>query len=737
MKAYSHRVRTLLNAMTTEEKAAQLTQLVPSMIAEESSDTSVLTGPLAQLGLTKETACAAGSVLNTVSAAQAIRLQSEYLEKNRLGVPLLLMLDVIHGFRTGFPIPLAMACAFDPGLIAEAGRVMAREAAASGVHVTFAPMCDIVRDPRWGRVMESAGEDPFLTSVCVRAWVEGLRGRAGGDTEEAPGEDALAVCLKHFIGYGLSEGGRDYDVTDLSSWKLHETYLPPFCAGLDAGADMVMTAFCTYEGVPVTANRAVMETILRQEMGFDGPLISDWAAIQEICTHGAAETGREAAERAFTAGVDIDMMAGLYARYLPSLLAEGRIAEAALDKAVARVLELKERLGLFEHPLRAADAEREQALHLCPAHREAAHRAALSSMVLLKNDGILPFSREVRSVAVIGPLGDSGTLIGAWECAVREEEAVTLLAGIRALLPEAEVTYEPGCGWTESVEGGVERAVRLAARCDVVVLALGECRDMTGEAASRADIALPEAQLELARAVARANPCTAAALFAGRPLLLETLAESLPALWMCWMPGTQGGQAAAELLFGLAEPSGRLAMTFPRHEGQIPLYYARYATGRPAKEGEPRERYTVGYQDMPLEPLYPFGFGLSYTTFSYNSVTLSGSSLDEDGTLRASVTVTNTGNRAGTETAQWYIRDLAGSTIRPLRELKGFQKIRLEPGNSRTVTFDITADTLRCYTDAGCYEAEPGRFILYAGADATTTNGVTFVYRGKRRADHI
>lgn len=725
MNQCSKHVRNLLEQMTLEEKIGQMFQIVPECFKENSEiDMPELTGPLTQLGIDEETIYRAGSVIGAAEAEDIREIQTKYLAHSRLKIPLLFMMDVIHGMRTGFPIPLALSCSFDPEVIKTAGQVMAREAAASGIHVTFAPMCDISRDPRWGRIMESAGEDPYLASQCSEAWVRGIQG------DGLDRQDTLAACLKHFVGYGLSEGGRDYDVTDLSEWKLHETYLPPFKAGINAQAAMVMSAFCTYDGIPVSANRHLMRDILRDELMFEGMLISDWGAVYEIVTHGAAENTTEAAKKAILAGVDMEMMSTCYVHTLSDLIKNGDVPEAYIDEAVTRILSLKEQLGLFENPYRGMEETGDRFVTPITEHREKARMAAARSMVLLKNEGnVLPLSTSLKRIAVIGPLGDSGTIVGAWECKVREEEAVTLLEGIRRRLPDAAVSFEQGCGFTQSIEGGIERAVHIARQADVVILALGENKEMSGECTSKTSLELPVAQLNLMDAIAEEASKTVGLLFNGRPMIIEPLLSALPAVLECWMPGTEGGNAAADILFGGVNPSGRLSVSFPRTVGQVPVYYARYNTGRPSHNDGYGENYVLRYIDSSTSPLLPFGYGLSYTQFTYGELKLSKTEMAAGENIQASIDVVNSGEVPGTETVQLYIRDCAGSTIRPLKELKQFKQITLLPGKMQTVCFDISSEMLKCYTVQGHYEAEPGIFKVFVGHDSASVREESFTLK--------
>lgn len=731
----------LLQELSLEEKIHQMLQL-PGAYYEEGAK---LTGPMQESGLTEEMLQQAGSVLSIYGAKEITAIQEEYLKHQPHGIPLLFMLDVINGYRTVYPIPLAQGAMFDPALSKELAQMAAKEAAVSGVQVTFSPMVDLVRDARWGRVMESTGEDPYLNSLYARAMVEGYQG------EDLAEPYRLAACVKHFAGYGAPTAGRDYNTVELSERTFREYYLPAYQAGVDAGAAMVMTSFNTVNGIPATGNRPLMRGVLREELGFDGVLISDWAAMQELIPHGYCADRREAALRSLEAGVDIDMTTGIYSQQLAELVREGKVEEALLDEAVLRILELKNKLGLFEHPTKDADAEAEKTLQLCDEHRALARKAAEESFVLLKNEGILPLEPG-KKVAFIGPYVENPEIHGAWSFMASAEDAVTIKQAAQNWFGAENplISYHPGAPvlepgsplsglgsqvlpqvTQEETERWLSEAVEAAKAADVVVLALGEHRLQTGEAASRADITLPEVQMRLLERVCDVHSKVAVVLFSGRPLDLRRVVARAEAVLEVWMPGTEGGSAIVNVLTGQVSPQGKLPMSFPYAVGQVPVHYNEYATGRPYSPEVEADRFRSRYLDIPNAPLFPFGFGLGYTTFAVSPVMLdvesiSLAALEAGETLTARVSVTNTGRVAGTETVQLYLRDVAASVVRPVKELKGFEKVTLQPGECTTVSFAIGKDALSFETAGGQRRVEPGRFVVFVGTDSTTENAAAF-----------
>lgn len=721
----------LLHQMTTQEKCRELMQLP----MEAFTDTDISTGPCEDLELTDEKMAQAGSILSLTGAEWTRKVQEEHLKNNRLNIPLLFMADIINGYKTIFPIPLAQGCTFDPDLVRQLAAAAAREGAAAGVHVTFSPMADLVRDPRWGRVMESTGEDPYLNGIMAEQMVKGYQ---GNDLKE---EGRLAACVKHFAGYGAPLGGREYNQVELSERTLLEDYLPAYEKAVRAGARLVMSSFNTLERVPSTGNRKLMREILRGKMGFQGVLISDYAAVKELIAHGLAENEAEAARLALEAGVDIDMMSRCYSDFLCGQIERGEVAQELLDEAVLRVLELKNDLGLFENPFKDGSPEKEKELLLCEKHRSLAQKAAEESFVLLKNEeNMLPLSKE-ETTAFIGPFGEEKGLLGAWALFADREDTVTVKEGVERLCPgqiwaKGCEILEPGQKWlrgyipiteetwkqtAETAEEKIKEAVEAAGRADRVVLLLGEQELESGESGSCGHIGLPPSQMKLLKAVAQVNSNLILVVFSGRPLILTEACAYAKAVLFAWMPGTQGGPAVANVLYGCSNPSGKLTETFPYHMGQIPVYYSDFATGRPQMPG---------YIDIPKEPLYPFGYGLSYTEYAYSPVKLDQKVLDsQTDVIHASVRVKNTGSMEGKEAVQLYIQDVKGSVSRPVRQLKGFQKISLAPGEEKEVCFEIREEMLRFWTIDMEYRSEPGRFRVWIGTDSRTENGEEFYLR--------
>ena len=732
----------LLEDMSLQEKIDQLLQLTADFYGK--TDRDVVTGPASELGISMEDIDLAGSVLNGTGAKALMQIQDAYINRHPHHIPLLFMMDVIHGYRTIFPAPIAQGASFDPEMSQKAASIAAREASAAGIHVVFSPMVDLVRDPRWGRVMESTGEDPYLNSRFCEAQIHGFQ---GDDMKE---DGKVCGCIKHFAGYGGAEAGREYNTVQVSEHTFREYYLPSYEAGIKAGAGMVMTSFNTVNDIPATINQKLMRQMLREEMGFDGVLISDYAAILETVAHGASSDKKDAAYKALLAGVDIDMMTGCYAGELAKLVKEGTIPESLIDESVLRILQLKNQLGLFEHPHKDADPEKEARYILCPEHRALAREAAAASCVLLKNDKVLPI-RPSQKVAFIGPYIDNYEICSSWAVTGHPEDSVTIRQAAKELLPDSDLTFCHGtsllprdhvfAGFAEpnraeefyadvfaDPEKALADAVAAAKAADVVILCLGEHYLQTGEATSRTELSLPENQMELFCAVRAANPNVAVVLFNGRPLLLDELSRDAAAILEAWFPGTEGGHAILDLLTGTKNPSGKLPMTFPRNMGQIPIYYNHFSTGRPLTGTDP-QRFVSKYTDAPNTPLFPFGYGLSYTEFSYSDVSLSSDSLTSEDSITASVQLKNTGACTGTEVVQLYIQDVAASTVRPVRELKGFTRITLTPGETQTVSFRISEAELAFHRADGSYGTEPGAFRVWIGGSSATENGANFTLR--------
>ncbi|RRJ64912.1 beta-glucosidase BglX [Paenibacillus oralis] len=708
--------------MTLAEKIGQLLQLAVSFF-EGAETEGEITGPMEVLGVSEENVRNTGSVLGLSGAQEAINIQQAHLRKNRLGIPLLIMADIIHGYKTIFPVPLAIGCSWDLKLAERSAEIAALEAAVSGVHVTFAPMADLVRDPRWGRVMESAGEDPFLNGEFARAFVRGFQGKdLQNDTSR------VAACVKHFAAYGAAEGGRDYNTVDLSERQLREYYLPAYKAALDEGCEMVMASFNTVDGIPSTGNKRLLRRLLREEWGFGGVIISDWGAVKELIPHGAAADEKEAALRSIEAGIDIEMMTTCYMKHLAELAESGVIDEKLIDEAVLRILRLKQKLGLFDNPYRGADPAREAEIVFCGEHRAVSRELAAKSCVLLKNEGVLPLRRD-QSIALIGPFAQSGDILGPWSWQGSTEAAVRLVDGIAAKTGMGRIAVAEGCGFEEASDRQLEAALRAAEGADVIVLALGESSEMSGEAGCRGDIRLPQAQLALIERLAELGKPMAAVLFNGRPLDLHGVADRAGAVLEAWFPGSEGGHAIADLLFGDAQPSGRLTMSFPYAAGQIPVYYNHFNTGRPKDAPDAQVRYVSQYLDMPNEPLYPFGYGLSYTSFAYGEPGLSSPEMTPDRPLTVKVKVANTGVAAAEETVQLYVRDLAGDVVRPVKELKDFRKILLQPGETREVAFELTEPQLRYHHADLTFASDAGDFLVYIGPNSRDAAGMRFSLR--------
>ena len=702
-------LKELLDSMTLEEKAGQLVQCNAGQFIANAME---ITGPDGELLPTEELNRVMGSVLTFEDAKQAKALQDKHLAADPNKIPLLLMLDVIHGLRTTYPIPLAMGCSFDDELMAECADMARREAAACGVHVTFNPMVDTARDARWGRILETCSEEPLINSRMGAALVRATQGNDLSD----PGN--VACCVKHYAAYGAGEAGRDYNTVDVSERMLRETYLPAYKACLDAGARLIMPSFNSLNGVPSVANKYLMNDILRKEWGFGGVVISDYDAVGELVNHGVAKDLKDAARMAMEAGCDIDMVKNAYYLHLADLVREGAVSAEALDAAVMRVLRLKNELGLFENPYHGADEEEERKVYLCPEHRETARRAAEESAVLMKNDGVLPFAKDVKHVALIGPFAEETRLNGFWSRPGAEQYTVTLPEGIRAVVPGAELVIERGCGaeFGDTDRSGIGKAAEAAAAADAVILALGEPENYSGEGRSRAELNLPGPQMELARQVVQANPNTAVLLFNGRPLVLTELAETAPAILEMWYPGTEAGNAAARLLWGDANPCGKLSAGLARSVGQYPMPYNRMNTGRPKPPPDSRAvPFTSCYLDMPNLPLYPFGYGLSYTSFTYEKLVLNRETMTKDDELLVTVTVRNTGSVPGKEAVQLYLRDPVASVVRPVQQLIDYRKIFLNPRESAEVAFTIREKQLRFFNMDGKEISEPGEFRISTG----------------------
>jgi len=664
-----------------------------------------------------------GSFFNVVGADTTRALQQIAVEQTRLHIPLVFGLDVIHGFRTIFPVPLGEAASWDPSVAARSAHVAAVEAAASGIDWTFAPMVDIARDPRWGRTVEGAGEDTYLGAQFAMARVRGFQGA------DLRAPIAIAATAKHFAAYGAAEGGRDYNVAEVSERTLREVYLPPFFAAACAGTATFMASFKEIAGVPSHANRHLLTDILRNEWKYDGMVVSDWTGILELINHGVAADSAHAGELAIHAGVDMDMVSKIYKNDLAASVKAGRASTADIDEAVRRVLRFKYRLGLFSDPYGRRDANRERTALLTAENRAAARDAGRRSIVLLKNDReTLPLRKDLASIAVIGALAaDTGAVIGNWAGIGRGEDGVSVLDGIRrAVSSQTVVRYARGASPTSADTTGIADAVRTAQGAEAVVLVVGETPDMSAEAESRSSLALPGAQEPLADAVIATGKPVVVVLMNGRPLSIERVSQTAPAILETWFLGVEHGNATADVLFGDANPGGKMPISTPRTVGQVPIYYDHKNTGRPPTT----EKYTSKYNDLPWTPLYPFGYGLSYTSFRYSAPRLSASAIGPDDSLRVDVEVTNTGQRAGDAVAQLYIRDDVGSVTRPVMQLRRFQRVTLAPGERTTVRWSLGKNDLAFYDLTMRRVVEPGTFHLFTGSSSAETQTASFTLRG-------
>ena len=705
MAQYEEKIKDLLEQMTLEEKVGQLQQCGPSLVGAFEVSFSELLDMMfdgkiseAEFGRLMSTAQEdfheedlragkIGSYNGIKNAATANKLQKIAVEETRLGIPLVFGYDVIHGYRTIMPIPLAEACAWDPALWEKTARVAAKEATAAGIHMTFAPMVDVAKDARWGRVSEGAGEDAYLSSLFGMAKVKGFQ------SEDLSKEDAMVACVKHFAGYGAAEAGRDYNRVDMSMQRFYEEYLPPYEACIKAGARAIMPAFNDINGVPCSVNKWLLTNILREKWRFDGMTVSDANAIAECVNHGIAEDKSDASRQAIEAGMDMDMSSNSYSESLVQLVHNGVVKEEVLDRAVADVLRIKCELGLFEHPYQTSE-EREKEELLKPEYRTLARETAGKSMVLLKNEGVLPLKNGTR-VGVVGGLADNrGEMTGAWAIGANPEECISIVDACNV----------------QGIDYIYTKNLEEIENCDVVVVSLGETKDQSGEAASRSDITIPEEQMELLDELVKSGKPVITVLFNGRPLALGAVAEKADAILEAWYPGIEAGNAILDILFGRVNPSAKLTTTFPYASGQCPMYYSHINTGRPGGKG----KFTSKYLDTPLEPVYPFGYGLSYTTYNYQDLEV----VESREAFIASATITNIGEVAGEEIVQCYIRDLVAQRVRPVKQLKAFEKIKLDPGESKKISFTIPYQELGYYNNEMEYIVEEGTFEIFIGKNS-------------------
>lgn len=731
-----NQLKELLEDMSPEEKVGQLVQLPGSSLVEDAAVTGII-----QNSEKSEALGMIGSTLGLSGAKTLIALQKKQMEQQPHHIPMLFMMDVIHGYKTVFPCPLGQGASFSPDLVRECAEIAAKEASVAGIHVVFAPMADLVRDSRWGRVMESTGEDVYLNGKMAEAMVWGFQGDNPGD------KGKVAACVKHFAAYGAPVAGREYDNVELSEHTLREFYLPAYEKAVKAGSELVMSGFHTWNGIPCSGNEWLLRKILREEMGFEGVLISDWGAVGEMVGHGYCADKREAAKKALEAGTDIDMCANAYADYLAELIQSGELEESLLDEAVLRVLRLKNRLGLFENPFKDADEEEEKRVILCKEHREIARKAVRESLVLLKNetaagDRVLPLGQE--KLAFVGPYIDGADMDSSWAISGDIADQISIRRAAEEMLPDRTVFFAQGCTmldnctaggryyyeedekvWREKNDRLRREAVATAERADTVILCLGEHRSQSGEAASRSEITLPEIQMELLRHIHETGKRIVTVLFSGRPLDIRVVIKYSDAVLMAWFPGAEGGHGILDVLLGRYNPSGKLPMSMPYCVGQLPISYDQYRTGKSRRKKTPGE-YASGYLDIPSEPLYAFGYGLSYTEFSISKPSLDRTEIRPGEGLKASVTVKNEGKTAGTEIVQLYIQDIAASRVRPEKQLKGMERVELQPGEERIVTFSIEEEMLRFYRQDGVFGSEPGKFRLWVENSSNVREGVEF-----------
>jgi len=706
-------VENLLKKMTLDEKIGQLNQYNGDMAA--TGKVTIDTTKQSQIERGE-----VGSMLNVIGVANTRRMQEAAI-KSRLQIPLLFGQDVIHGFRTTFPIPLGESASWDLTLMEKTAHVAATEAAAFGIHWTFAPMVDVARDPRWGRVMEGSVEDTYFSSRVAEARVKGFQGKGLGNL------DAVMACAKHFAAYGAGVGGRDYNSVDMSLRQLNETYLPPFKAAVDAGVATIMNSFNDINGIPATGNKYILREKLKGEWNFSGFVVSDWGSIGEMISHGYAADGSDAALKAITAGSDMDMESRCYKLNLKKLVESGEVPESLIDDAVRRILTKKYELGLFSDPFRFCNEEREAEQTNNANNRKVAREAGEKSIVLLKNEKqILPLSKNIRSIALIGPfMKETVANDGFWAVSFPDDaqRIISQYDGITSQLSKStKVLYAKGCNVNDNDKSAFAEAVKMAKKADVVVMSLGEAPDMSGEAKSRSNLHLPGVQEELIQAIAATGKPVVLMINAGRPLVFNWAADHIPAILYTWWLGTEAGNSIADVLFGNYNPSAKLPMSFPRTEGQIPIYYNHYNTGRPAKDDHDKN-YVSAYIDLDNSPRFAFGYGLSYTQFAFSKLTLSADqmSISQNNSITINVNVSNNGNYDGEEVVQLYIRDMVGSVVRPVRELKGFRKIFLKKGDNATVTFTLSPDDLKFFNDQLKYINEPGEYELYVG-DSSLAN---------------
>ncbi|MBP9926034.1 MAG: beta-glucosidase BglX [Cyclobacteriaceae bacterium] len=728
----NHRVDSVLNLMTLEEKIGQLNLPSAGAFVTGSVESSDIAKKIEQGKV--------GGLFNIKTVANIKEMQKIAVEKSRLKIPLIFGMDVIHGYESVFPIPLGLSCSWDMKLIERSARIAAQEASADGINWTFSPMVDISRDPRWGRISEGSGEDPYLGSEIAKAMVTGFQG------DDLSANNTIMSCVKHYALYGASEAGRDYNTVDMSRQRMYNDYFPPYKAAVDAGVGSVMASFNEIDGIPATANKWLLTDVLRNQWGFKGFIVSDYTGLSEMINHGMGDLQTVSA-RALDAGLDMDMVSEGLLTTLGKSVSEGKITEQQITEACRRILEAKFKLGLFDNPYKYCDEGRAKSEIFTDANRAEARSTATQSFVLLKNkNDVLPISKS-GTIALVGPLAEAKeNMTGTWSVAARFSESISVLEGLKkAVGTKAKLVYAKGANLTESevLEANStlfgkslhrdkrtaaelrDEAVRIAKNADVIVAAVGEAAEMSGEAASRTNIEIPETQRELLKALLKTGKPVVLVLFTGRPLVLTWEEENIPSILNVWFGGSEAGDAIADVLFGDVNPSGKLSTTFPQNVGQVPIYYAHKNTGRPLR-GPWFQKFQSNYLDVSNEPLYPFGFGLSYTQFGYDEIKLSATEMASSDSLQVSIDVTNQGKRDGSEVVQLYIRDLVGSVTRPVKELKKFQKINLKAGETKTVKFMLDVDDLSFYNSELKFGAEPGKFQVFVGGNSRDVKQAEF-----------
>ncbi|MCZ2608641.1 beta-glucosidase BglX [Bacteroides fragilis] len=727
----------LMKKMTLEEKIGQLNLPVTGEITTGQAKSSDVAKRIRNGEV--------GGLFNLKGVERIREVQRQAVEESRLGIPLLFGMDVIHGYETIFPIPLGLSCTWDMKAIEESARIAAVEASADGISWTFSPMVDVSRDPRWGRVSEGNGEDPFLGAAIARAMIRGYQGK------DMSRNDEIMACVKHFALYGASEAGRDYNTVDMSRQRMFNEYMLPYQAAVEAGVGSVMASFNEVDGVPATGSKWLMTDVLRKQWGFDGFVVTDYTGINEMIDHGMGDQQTVAA-LALNAGVDMDMVSDAFSGTLKKSVEEGKVSAAAIDAACRRILEAKYKLGLFDDPYKYCDVNRPKKQIFTKEHRAIARKTASESFVLLKNEGVLPLSKK-GTIAVVGPLANTrSNMPGTWSVAAVLDNAPSLVEGLREVVGDrAKVVTAKGSNLIGDADYEkratmfgrelhrdnrtdrelLDEALKVAAGADVIVAALGESSEMSGESSSRTNLEMPDVQRALLQELLKTGKPVVLVLFTGRPLVLTWEEEHVPAILNVWFGGSEAAYAISDVLFGDVNPSGKLTATFPQNVGQIPLFYNHKNTGRPLQEGRWFEKFRSNYLDVSNEPLYPFGYGLSYTTFAYSDIHLSSTEMSADGELTATVTVTNTGSRDGAEVVQLYIRDLVGSLTRPVKELKGFEKIFLKAGESRKESFSITPELLKFYNYDLQFVCEPGDFDVMIGGNSRDVKKARFLLKGE------